>query len=202
MLFDKKRTQQIKESVREALEDVFRQQDQKQTAQTEQMNQLCEHIEKNQKAIRKLSDTIEDFLDTFQEENTQINQLQQRIKESAECERRLVGLIGMYQDQMELLDQWINGDRDVDENNEAQQQAWKQQYNMLKGQVNAESRLCAIEFIGTKGESVDYRMHEVLQALETVDKDQEGTVAEVYSSGMLYKGKVIKKARVCAYRKG
>lgn len=207
MLFGKKRTQQIKESVQEVLEEGLSRQEQKLLEQQmDQNNQVCESIEKNQKMIRKLSDTIEDFLDTLQEDNSETKQFQKSLKESEECEQRLVRLIALYQEQMELLDLWINtqadGNTDNNEHNKEAVQAWSQQYNMLKGKVDAESRLCAIENIGAKGELIDYRMHEVLQAMETEEKEQEGTVAEVYSSGMLYKGKVIRKARVAAYKKG
>lgn len=207
MLFGKKRTQQIKESVQEVLEEGLSRQEQKLfEQQIDQNNQVCESIEKNQKMIRKLSDTIEDFLDTLQEDNSETKQFQKSLKESEECEQRLVRLIALYQEQMELLDLWINtqadGNTDNNEHNKEAVQAWSQQYNMLKGKVDAESRLCAIENIGAKGELIDYRMHEVLQAMETEEKEQEGTVAEVYSSGMLYKGKVIRKARVAAYKKG
>lgn len=64
-----------------------------------------------------------------------------------------------------------------------------------------ESRLCAIENTGASGEPVDYRLHEVLQAVEPETAGQEGTIAEVYSQGMLYQGTVIRKARVSAYRR-
>lgn len=207
MFFEKKRTQQIKESVQEVLEETLHKQEQKLLEQQmDQNNQVSESIEKNQKMIRKLSDTIEDFLDTLQEDNNEIKQFQQRLKESEEREQRLAELIVLYQEQMELLDLWIStqvdGNADSNEYNKEAVQAWKQQYNMLKGQVNAESRLCAIENVGEEGESVDYRLHEVLQAIEAEEKEQEGTVAKVYSRGMLYKGKVIKKARVSAYKKG
>lgn len=207
MFFEKKRTQQIKESVQEVLEETLHKQEQNQLEQQMgQHHQVCESIEKNQKMIRKLSDTIEDFLDTLQEDNDETKQFQQSLKESAEREQRLVGLIALYQEQMNLLEQWINtqADGNIDSNEHSKEaiQAWRQQYNMLKGQVSAESRLCAIENIGVEGESVDYRLHEVLQAIEAEEKEQEGMVAKVYSSGMLYKGKVIKKARVTAYKKG
>ena len=62
MFFEKKRTQQIKESVQEVLEETLHKQEQNQLEQQMgQHHQVCESIEKNQKMIRKLSDTIEDF---------------------------------------------------------------------------------------------------------------------------------------------
>ena len=200
MLFGKKRIQQIKEAVYNAMDETLSRQALKQSSQQEkQNNQICENIEKNRKAIRNLSDTVEDFLDMLQEQNNETNQYQLEMKKNAEYEQRLVGLVGLYHEQMELLDQWINGQGT---DNETAQQAWKQQYKILKGQVTAESKFCAIEYIGTVGELVDYRLHEVLQAFEPESTQQEGTVATIFSSGMIYKGKVVKKARVAAYKKG
>ncbi len=167
--------------------------------QEEQNAQLNERIEKNQKAIRSLADTVEDFLDTLQEADEAGRQLRQ-IQESAEKrEQRLLELIGLYQQQMELLEQWTIGQEH--ETGDAGKEAWQQQLSMLKGKIAAESRLCAIEMTGFAGEMVDYRLHEVLQADEPETREQEGTIAKVHSQGMIYQGTVVRKARVTAYRK-
>ena len=97
----------------------------------------------------------------------------------------------LYHEQMEFLEQWIY--KEVSE-------SWKQQYNMLKGQIETEKGICAIESIGKVGEKADYRIHEVIEVLAAENNEQEGTVAHVYSQGILYHGKVLKKARVQAYK--
>lgn len=194
-----KKISQIKAIVNEVVTEAFRQQSQEfaqqRDAQTTFFNEMAE---KNQKSIRRLSDTVEDFLDTLQEEDEEQRQSQHNLQVVKNQEQNLLELLGLYQQQMELFEQWITGQ---DETNEVTREAWKQQYSILKGKILTESSLCAIEYIGVTGELVDYRLHEVLQAVDPELREQEGTVAKVYSQGILYQGTVIRKARVAAYRK-
>lgn len=203
MIFDNKfgdkKLSQIRTIVNEVVMEAFRRQSQEFVQQRDaQTTFLNEMTEKNQKAVRKLSDTVEDFLDTLQEEDEEQRQSQQNLQAVKNREQNLLELVGLYQQQMELFEQWITGQ---DETNEVAREAWKQQYSMLKGKILTESSLCAMEYIGVAGEFVDYRLHEVLQAVEPELREQEGTVAKVYSQGMIYQGAVIRKAKIAAYRK-
>lgn len=200
MIFGRKNTQQMKDMVEEVLAEALRQQSRELDAQQSgQVRQLNDMMEKNQKAVRGLSDTVEDFLDTLQEENAERERLGQEYAKAKEREQGLLRLLELYQEQTELFEQWLSAQNQ--ENSDAALEAWKQQQVILKGKLAAESRLCAIERTGLAGELVDYRIHEVLQAVGPDTKEQEGTVAKVYSQGMLYQGAVIRKARVAAYRK-
>mgnify|MGYP001102230838 FL=1 len=200
MIFGRKHTQQMKDMVEEVLAEALRQQSRELDAQQSgQVRQLNDMMEKNQKAVRGLSDTVEDFLDTLQEENAERERLGQEYAKAKEREQGLLRLLELYQEQTELFEQWLSAQNQ--ENSDAALEAWKQQQVILKGKLAAESRLCAIERTGLAGELVDYRIHEVLQAVGPDTKEQEGTVAKVYSQGMLYQGAVIRKARVAAYRK-
>lgn len=200
MIFGRKHTQQMKDMVEEVLTETLRQQSRELDAQQSgQVRQLNDMMEKNQKAVRGLSDTVEDFLDTLQEENAERERLGQEYAKAKEREQGLLRLLELYQEQTELFEQWLSAQNQ--ENSDAALEAWKQQQVILKGKLAAESRLCAIERTGLAGELVDYRIHEVLQAVGPDTKEQEGTVAKVYSQGMLYQGTVIRKARVAAYRK-
>jgi molecular chaperone GrpE (heat shock protein) len=190
----------MKDMVEEVLAEALRQQSRELDAQQSgQVQQLNDMMEKNQKAVRGLSDTVEDFLDTLQEENAERERLGQEYAKAKEREQGLLRLLELYQEQTELFEQWLSAQNQ--ENSDAALEAWKQQQVILKGKLAAESRLCAIERTGLAGELVDYRIHEVLQAVGPDTKEQEGTVAKVYSQGMLYQGAVIRKARVAAYRK-
>lgn len=190
-----KRTQQMKQTLQDAL---LLQEQKLSRLQQEQADQIREAIEKNQKTLRNLSDSVEDFLDSQQEQDEEKRQAQQQQKAAKERERRLVELLALYQEQMELAGQWI---AELSRVSDASLSAWEQQYAMLNEKIKTESSFCAIEYIGAAGEPVDYRMHEVLEAVEPDTEKQEGTVAKVCSRGMLYQGTVIRKARVTAYRK-
>ncbi len=44
------------------------------------------------------------------------------------------------------------------------------------------------------GEAVDYEIHQVLKAVETLRTELAGTVAEVYRRGRIWQWKLIRKA--------
>lgn len=197
---DNEKILQVKAAVEEAVAKAHQQQMQELARQQElQKEHLDEMLEKNHKAVRSLSDTVEDFLDSLMEEDRNQHQFRQELQELQQREQGLLELVGLYRQQMELVEQWIV--RQEQENGGTAKEAWEQQYVMLKEKLMTESRLCAIENTGAAGEPVDYRLHEVLQAVEPMTKEQEGTIAKVYSQGMLYHGTVVQKARVLAYRK-
>ena len=187
-----RKTAQIKSVIQEVVAEAFMRQKQELSRMQEEQQkhfdeQMKEQLEKNHKAVRGLSDSVEDFLDSMQEE------------EERKREQKLLELVQLYQQQMELFEQWITGQ--PQETGEAARKAWQQQYAMLKGKIQAESMLCAIELTGVSGEPVDYRLHEVLQAVEPASREQEGKIDRVYRQGMLYHGTVIRTERVTAYRK-
>ena len=199
-----RKTAQIKSVIQEVVAEAFMRQKQELSRMQEEQQkhfdeQMKEQLEKNHKAVRGLSDSVEDFLDSMQEEEERQRQLHQQQEEARKRKQKLLELVQLYQQQMELFEQWITGQ--PQETGEAARKAWQQQYAMLKGKIQAESMLCAIELTGVSGEPVDYRLHEVLQAVEPASREQEGKIDRVYSQGMLYHGTVIRKARVTAYRK-
>lgn len=190
----------MKSVLEDVLEEAFKRQARELARQLEGQNaHLNVGIEKNQKAIRSLVDTVEDFLDTLQEADESQRELRQIQESAGKREQSLLELVGLYQQQMELFEQWIA--RQEHEMGDAGKEAWQQQLSMLEGKITAQSRFCAIEMTGFAGEAVDYRLHEVLQAAEPEREEQRGTVAKVHSQGMIYQGTVIRKARVTAYRK-
>ncbi len=190
----------MKSVLEDVLEEAFKRQARELARQLEGQNaHLNVGIEKNQKAIRSLADTVEDFLDTLQEADESQRELRQIQESAGKREQSLLELVGLYQQQMELFEQWIAGQEH--EMGDAGKEAWQQQLSMLEGKIAAQSRFCAIEMTGFAGEAVDYRLHEVLQAAEPEREEQRGTVAKVHSQGMIYQGTVIRKARVTAYRK-
>lgn len=195
-----KHISQIKAVMEEITTELLRGQTQELTRVWEdQSRSLDQAMEKNHRALRNLSDTMEDFLDNQQEEDAGSRQMRQELSDAGEREQKLLGLVELYRQQTELFAQWLAGWETGTGANA--KEAWRQQYSMLKGKIEAESSLCGIENTGVQGEPVDYRLHEVLRAVEPETEGQEGTVAEVYSQGMLYRGAVVKKARVLAYMK-
>lgn len=201
MIFEKRRRQQIREDLEAVVKNVFEKQNQKQTTlQAKQEAHFDETMEKSQKMIRRLSDTVEDFLDTYQEENEALCQVQKQVEDIKKQEQKLLGLIGLYQEHIELVEEWIA--EHMPAGSEGAQEAWRQQHQILKEKLVTEGRFCMIDSIGMPGEVVDYRLHEVIEAIDADKEEQGGKVAKIFRQGMIYQGNVIKKARVQAYKKG
>ena len=75
---DSEKISQMKAAVEESVAEAFRQQAQEQSRQQEkQQAHLDEILEKNHKAVRNLADTVEDFLDSMEEEDRQQRQSRQ-----------------------------------------------------------------------------------------------------------------------------
>lgn len=105
-----KRTAQLKSVLEDAVDEALKRQTRELARQQEGQNAyLSEGIEKNQKAIRSLADTVEDFLDTLQEADEAGRQSRQIQESAAKREQRLLELVGLYQQQMELFEQWTLG---------------------------------------------------------------------------------------------
>ena len=202
MIFEKRRRQQIREDLEAVVKNVFEKQNQKQTTlQAKQEAHFDETMEKSQKMIRRLSDTVEDFLDTYQEENEALRRYMEAAAENIKKqEQKLLGLIGLYQEHIELVEEWIA--EHMPAGSEGAQEAWRQQHQILKEKLVTEGRFCMIDSIGMPGEVVDYRLHEVIEAIDADKEEQGGKVAKIFRQGMIYQGNVIKKARVQAYKKG
>ncbi|MEZ3516787.1 MAG: hypothetical protein K1W37_16440 [Lachnospiraceae bacterium] len=100
-----KKLSQIKAIVNEAVTEAFHLQSQEFAQQRDaQTTFLNEMAEKNQKSIRRLSDTVEDFLDTLQEEDEEQRQSQHNLQVVKNQEQNLLKLLSLYQQQIELFE--------------------------------------------------------------------------------------------------
>ena len=91
-----KRTAQLKSVLEDAVDEALKRQARELARQQEGQNAyLSEGIEKNQKAIRSLADTVEDFLDTLQEADEAGRQSRQVQESAAKREQRLLELVGL-----------------------------------------------------------------------------------------------------------
>lgn len=68
------------------------------------------------------------------------------------------------------------------------------------GQLEQLRQKCGISIIGQCGDTVNYDLHEVIEAVDTTNPAQDKTIAGIYRCGYIYKGVIKKKAQVSAYR--
>ena len=77
---------------------------------------------------------------------------------------------------------------------------WQHQLDLVDEKLN-ESRLPAGFYpVCEAGVPINFTEHEVLDIVRTTESDKDRKIADVYSCGYLYRGKVLKKAKVSVFR--
>lgn len=175
------------------------------TANKQLKEQLEENLEKNwnehsqtlnqklsqlQSSVHKHDMAIEDLLDSWEERQSEETHIRNQFREFEQNEQHLLALFDAYQEQFWNLKRFAN----------AKDEAWSAQISLMEENLERSRRLCGIAMINECGTAVDYDLHEVIEVTDTADPTKDKRVAVVYRCGYLYKGTVIKKAQVAAYR--
>ena len=188
----------VKKCIAEDAGEMLREWEQKLLEALESRLQTMEAVVENlNKQAKRQSEAIEDLLDELQEKEKTAMEYRNSLREKQEREEALLSLIEDWQQQMQMLEERICSGPMEDA---ARREAWQKQLGLLKEQLAVKEKLCAIEETGMEGEHVDYRIHEVIRALDAEGEGTAGTVAKVHSRGMVYEGRVVSKAKVEAYK--
>ena len=154
------------------------------------LEDINQNITVLQSAVNKHNMAVEDLLDEWEEKNSNENSTQKLLQESKQNEEQLLELFEAY------LEQFWNLKHFADTKNET----WAAQMALMGKKLEHYQQLCGINIIGECGIEVDYNLHEVIEAIETQNPEQDKIIAEIYHCGYIYKGKIRKKATVSAYR--
>lgn len=166
----------------EALDDCL-------TGISDDLDMLDNGLEEWERTLRSQTDSLEDLLDTMEAQSRGETELQQRLSEAEEREQALLDLVSLTRDQLDMVSRRLSGDA-----------AWSDQFAMMSRESAKLLRNAGIRETGVVGEPVDYEIHQVLEAVETDKKEQDHTVASVFSVGRIYRGRILGKAKVAAYR--
>ena len=142
--------------------------------------------------VHKHDMAIEDLLDEWDEKKSDEKEVQAQLQEASQTETLLLSMFETYQEQFWSLRHYADSNKD---------EAWAAQLALMEKTLERCRHSCAIDVIQDCGVSVDYQLHDVIEAVECADPALDKTVAQVYRCGYLYKGKVRKKARIAAYKK-
>lgn len=160
------------------------------------------------KQFHRQSQSVEDLLDevTGQQEQwgtfikgqqEQWDSFERERQEQKRREDALVSLVSVEREQIRLLEKMVLGAVGSDE---TARNAWENQFRLMEEESKRAMLPCAMEETGTVGEKADYSLHEVKKVVDTQEKGRDGVIAEVYSPGRLYCGRLLKKADVAVYR--
>lgn len=77
---------------------------------------------------------------------------------------------------------------------------WEGQLKTMREQLWKEMDSLEVCIVSRIGEPVDFHIHEVIQVQETANRDEDKLVYEVILPGISFRDKVLRKAKVVAYR--
>ncbi len=183
-----------KEKLLNEIKEGIHASEQETVAGNKQLEQLSQNLTQNftqlQSSVRKHNIAIEDLLDEWSERHSDETYVKDKIKELTQNENHLLKLFEAYQEQFWNFKRFA----------EMKDEAWASQISVMEQNLEHYRLLCGIKVINEIGIHVDYDFHEVIEAIETADIQQDKLVANIYRCGYIYKGKVIKKAQIAAYR--
>lgn len=187
MFFTKKDKQVYQNSLQEILTAI--------KSQENDVNELRLTVDRLQKEIgqagrnvKEHNMVLEDTLEAVETHQQSERHSEKAIRQLEEENEQMRQLLMAYQEHF-----WRMG-------NLAGQQdgIWAEQFRIAAESINLQAAgLSVIDDVEVK---VDYDVHEVLEARITAEPMQHQKVASVYSPGFRYRGKVLKKAKVAAYK--
>ena len=147
--------------------------------------ELLDKINRHDMAIENLLDILEEN----EEENRSRNEREQEYK--AEKKR----MLELFDTSLELTWQmcrflW------------AKEEEWGKQADLVWQELAGKMVRCGFSPVFRQNEPVDYELHEVVNVVPTEDASLDKKVAQVYSPGYVYQGKLTKKAKISAYQSG
>lgn len=158
---------------------------------------LAENQEESSRMLRRHSGSLEDILEELQRQGEEKENVTEQLNKMRHREKELVELCILLSGQREMILRKFLAEGVLAEDIRI---GWKKQTELMKQDAESLGRRCTFHQIGECGEKADYDSHEILSVCVTGQRELDGTIAEVFSSGYCYQGHIIKKAQVSAYR--
>ena len=160
------------------------------------MSELREAVGKHDLAIADMLDSWDEWRQSREEEDSSLleaakEKARQEREESRKRESALVSLAAVCFDQFHMLRRSAE---------DAGDQIWLRQLELAEEKLSAERLLADFQVIDSVGCEVNYQLYEIAAAVDTEDPNLAMKVADVYTPGCVYRGKVLRKAVAAAYR--
>ena len=161
-----------------------------------QVKKLAGAANRHDMAVEDLLDSWEELQEGQREEARSLSSALAREKdrqlaEAAKREGALLELAMDSSDQLYALRRAAEA---------AQAQDWLRQFSLAEEKLAARRMAAGLQVVSGSGIPVDYSVHTVVDTVETEQPERNGRVAEVYSCGYVCCGRILRKARVSAYR--
>lgn len=199
MLFGgrKKKNEELLKYLEKALSDNRKGVEDVEKRLEENLKKLETRQEEDNKLLRRQSGSLEDILEELQRQGEETENVTGQLREMKKREEMLVELYCLLSGQKEMILQQLLAEGVLDAETRA---GWQKQSELMERESEQLERQCTFQRIGTCGEKADYQCHEILSVYDTRQEKQNGTVAQVFSTGYCYQGRILKKAQVAVYR--
>lgn len=140
-------------------------------------------------AIADMLDTWEEWREALRSELS--GRYREEARESARRENALLETLVDFHDQFYALKRAAE---------QAGDHSWKRQLELAGEKMSGKYALADLQIIQAKDAPVNYDLHEVVSVEAAENRNQSMRVADVYTCGYAYRGKVIRKAKVAAFQ--
>ena len=140
--------------------------------------------------VRKHDMSLEDLIDGLDRRNAEQEEANQRLAESRQSSEALLRLVMGYQDTLFDLRSLLS----------SSDESWAYQFSLIDEKLKTPLLKSDLTVLQDVGIPVDYDLHEVVDAVETNDPEADKTIAQVFSCGYVFRGTVLRKAKVVAFR--
>lgn len=161
------------------------------------LSALTDTVKQVEKQIQRQSTSFEDLLDEFQDQRSHWDEDSRHKKERNQREQALLAWAVLERDQLSLLRNAFLGDSSLSEERKS---AWATQFSMMEDDGVKRMALCDVQEFGAEGASFDTGLYEVLDVWSAPEQAFDGKIARLYSPGLLYGGKLLRKAKAAVYR--
>ncbi len=152
---------------------------------------LHDSVGKHDMAIQDMLDSWEEWQDSLKDAMERLigaAGLRREIDTALERENRLLSAMIAYHDQMYALRRATAGS------------PWERQIHMVEEKTAPMRADCGLQVIDAVGESYNYALHDVAGVVEAGTPADNMRIADVYTCGYIYCGKVVRKAGVAVYQ--
>ncbi len=158
---------------------------------------LGEKINRHDLAIGDLVDSMEEMMTEQRERQEALSdalgeRAEREAKEAKRREEKLLALAIACEEQLFALKTAATVSED---------DAWQRQIESAEEKILSTAVPAGFQRIDRAGEAFSYDLHEAIETRETEDSGKAMKVAEVYTCGAMYQGKVMRKAKVAVYQR-
>lgn len=161
-----------------------------------ELRELTKNLEKayigitdNGKALKKYSYSMDEVIDMMEQMMTKEKEEKEREADTQEQINQLREVVLFYQEQTYRVNHILSEDEN-----------WNSSVQIMEKDENNKLQKNGMSAINTTDTVFTYELHEAIEVVDTECSQQDGKIAVIYVPGLLYQGKVIRKAKVAVYR--